>query len=784
MAGENLNIAVIGLLMAAWLVAASVAIWTGLSLRNQARKTLRQTARLGRLLETAPAVPVIVRGDRKLEASDRFARMLGLDHIVEHLGDLVGRGEGGLLDEDWKVLDAQVRETQRTGAGFMLKLGLRDSDRRLLVRGNVADAQIYPNGAALLWFFDLTDMVREAERIEREATTARNAFAALAGLIEAAPIPMWHRGPDLRLSFVNKAYVQAVSGESSEQVVDDEIELVEQVDGETAMSHAAKARTAGQALERELSSTMAGKRRQMRVFDIPLGSSGIAGLAIDIQELMEARGDFRRLADTQRDLLDKMSAGVAQFDAERTLVFANLPFQRTFSFREEWLNAKPEFARVFDRMRENNKMPEVRDFPQWRAERESWFLSADPVEENWLLPDGTHLRLLAQPTPDGGLILIFEDRTEEAQLASARDTLLRVRTATFDNLFEAVAVFASDGKLSIWNRRFGEIWGVEEEVLARHPRFDELLGSLSGRLKKASQVPVLRELLQMTIARREPRSSQMQFVDEQVFQFSTVPLPDGNALLAMIDVTDRMQVENALRERAAALSEADAIKGRFLANMSYEFRTPLTSIAGFAELLKQGIAGELTEQAQEYVDAIAKSADRLSQQINTVLDFSQGEAGALPIVRKPLEARDLLIAVRDAHVSQAAERGVAITLDVQSSAGPLTGDEKRLSQAVGQLLDNAIRYGREGGTVLLHASGDRQNVRLVVSDDGPGMDARAQALAFDGFARSQSGEAAQGLGLPLAKQLVESHGGRLSLESRVGEGTTVAIFLPRTERTK
>jgi signal transduction histidine kinase len=409
-------------------------------------------------------------------------------------------------------------------------------------------------------------------------------------------------------------------------------------------------------------------------------------------------------------------------------------------------------------------MPEVRDFPLWRVERENWFMSAAPVEENWLLPDGTHLRLLAQPTPDGGLILIFEDRTEEAQLASARDTLLRVRTATFDNLFEAIAVFASDGKLSIWNRRFGEIWGVPEEALAKHPRFDELLGSLAGHLKKASQVSVLRELLQMTISRREARRSQMQFADGRVFQLSTVPLPDGNALLAMIDVSDSVQVERALRERATALAEADSIKGRFLANMSYEFRTPLTSIAGFAELLKQGIAGELSDQAKDYVEAISKSADRLSQQINTVLDFSQGEAGALPIARKPVEAKALLEAVASEASALIAERGITLNVDIQESAGALAGDEKRLSQALGQLLNNAIVHGREAGTVLLHASGDRKNMLMVVSDDGPGMELSAE-----------------GLGISLARQLVESHGGRLSLESRVGEGTAVIIKLPRAE---
>jgi signal transduction histidine kinase len=481
--------------------------------------------------------------------------------------------------------------------------------------------------------------------------------------------------------------------------------------------------------------------------------------------------------------LDKMSAGVAQFDADKALSFANLPFQRTFAFRDEWLASKPEFARMFDRMRDNGRTPEVRDFPLWRSERENWFLSAAPVEENWLLPDGTHLRLLAQPSPDGGLLLIFEDRTEQAQLASARDTLLRVRTATFDNLFEAIAVFGADGKLSIWNRRFGEIWAVDEEVLAKHPRFDELLSLLSKHLKKASHVSVLRELLQMTISSREPRSCKMQFADGRVFQLSTVPLPDGNALIAMIDVTDSVQVEHALRERAAALAEADAIKGRFLANMSYEFRTPLTSIAGFAELLKQGIAGELTEQAQDYVDAIAKSADRLSQQINTVLDFSQSEAGALPILRKPVNVKAMMDGVARSVAGEVEERSMQLVCDFQANAGEIAGDEKRLLQVLGQLTDNAIQYGKDGGTLLLHASGDRQNVTLVVSDDGPGMDARQQAAALDGFGRSQSGEnTAQGLGLPLARQLVESHDGKLSLESRLGEGTTVTIKLPRVAK--
>ncbi len=771
--------AVVGLLAAAWFVAAAIIIWNGLARQKQADKVLQQTSKLGRLLETAPAVPAIIRADGQIEATERFFALLGLERGVATISDLVLQLGRGKVEVSWREFEHNIMLAQKTGKAFAQKLALEGTQRRFLVRGNVADAQIYPNSAALIWLFDLSDTVMDLERLEDEAQSARVAFSALSAVIEAVPMPIWHRGSDYQLNFVNQAYVHAVSAESSDTVNANGVELIEPVNGETAMAFAARAQEAGEPQERILSSTLAGERRQMRVFDIPLGDTGVAGLAIDIQELVDARADFRRLADSQRDLLDKMSSAVAQFGPDHSLNFANLPFQRFFAFRDDWLAARPEFARVLERFRENDKMPEVRDFPLWRAERENWFLSAVPVEENWLLTDGTHLRLLAQPTPDGGLLLIFEDRTEQAQLASARDTLLRVRTATFDNLFEAIAVFTADGKLSIWNRRFAENWSIEETFLAGHPRMDELLAQIAPSLKKAAHISVLREFLQTAISNREMRNCRLATHSGQEFQLSTIPLPDGNVLLTMLDISDSVQIEAALRDRNSALAEADAIKSRFLANMSYEFRTPLTSISGFAELLKAGIAGELSDQAQDYVDAIAKSADRLSQQINTVLDFSQSEAGALPIARKEVDIKRLMQAIQTEFAGLAKDQGAKLVLDVQDSAGTISGDEKRLKQALAQLVDNALRYGKEGGRVLLHASGDSKYALLAISDDGPGMTMRAVETAFDSM--DKTGNAGpQNLGLPLTRQLIEAHGGDVRLESELGEGTAVIITLPRT----
>ena len=164
-----------------------------------------------------------------------------------------------------------------------------------------------------------------------------------------------------------------------------------------------------------------------------------------------------------------MTAGVAQFDADRTLSFFNQPFAVMAQIEPDWLAEKPEFDRLLERMRENRPPARSARFPgmEERAARLVHFAPTRSSTEDWILASGDHWRVVAQPLPDGGLRMIFEDRTEQVRLASARDTLLRVRTATFDNLFEAISVFASDGRLYLWNKRFSEVWELDEEWLVR-----------------------------------------------------------------------------------------------------------------------------------------------------------------------------------------------------------------------------------------------------------------------------------------------------------------------------
>src|SRR5690606_31380964 len=158
------------------------------------------------------------------------------------------------------------------------------------------------------------------------------------------------------------------------------------------------------------------------------------------------------------------------------------------------------------------------------------------------------------------------------------------------------------------------------------PRVLEKTGT---RLARPAQRQAIGEGVRAAPLDRRQRGGREQLAAGRTPDFAGVPLPDGNGLLTVLDVTDSKKAEDALRERNTALEEADAVKTRFLANMSYEFRTPLTSIGGFAELLQSGVAGELTPQAQEYVAAILSAVERLRAQIETVLDLTQSEAGLL-----------------------------------------------------------------------------------------------------------------------------------------------------------
>ena len=770
----------LGLLLAAWTAAAAWMMIAASGKTQKAEAARKAARRLGRMIEEAPAIPLTVRADLRIEAPERLAKWLGLEKLPAYLSELADEDGAGLTPEQLERLTSLVRKAQKTAAPFRMTLRTPGSNRSLALKGSLADPLVSPSGAAMIWVFDFTESELELTRLREEAERAQADFSALVGLIEAAPMPMWFRGDDCQLRLVNAAYVAAVGAPSADAVVTNQIELIESVDGLNAAQIAGQAASAKRPIERIVAATIEDSRRSLRVTDLPLAGAGIAGYAIDIEEMEEQAREFRAFREAQRSMLDQLSVGVAQFDEHRRLTFANQPFRRIFSLPHGAVSEHASFEQVLLTARDHGRTPEVRDFPAWRAEHSEWFLSGNSHEEAWPLSDGTHLRIVAQPMPDGGLVMIAEDRTEQLSLSATRDTLLRTRTATFDNLYEALAVFAPGGNLELWNRGFASAWGLDPELLDAHPPADALIRALAANLADQAEAEEIGEVVRAATLDRKRSGGQVVMDDGRVLQYAGVPLPDGNGMLTVLDVTDSRKAEDALRERNRALEEADAVMTRFLANMSYEFRTPLTSIAGFAEMLASGLGGELPEQAQDYAAAIMESVQRLTDQVENVLDLSQSEAGLMPLAKEPVDLMQLatqMVQKRQQMISNA-----GLVLDLNGDSGlEIEADPRQLRRALSQLIDNAIGYTQRGGKVLIDLRREGSMVRIVISDNGPGMAQDELERALDGLRPAADGdglERRQGLGIPLARQLVEAHGGTLEILSREGQGTTAAIRLP------
>ncbi|MFN3287210.1 MAG: PAS-domain containing protein, partial [Sphingomonadaceae bacterium] len=232
--------------------------------------------------------------------------------------------------------------------------------------------------------------------------------------------------------------------------------------------------------------------------------------------------------------------GVALFDPSRALLLHNAAFAELFQLDPDTLAARPDFDRLLDAMRASGRLPESPNFPAWREERRTWFARVGrPVEEDWSLPTGEVIRVRAEATSDGCLTLVFEDLTERVLLAGTRQSLLAVHQATLDHLTDGVAVFGPDGQIKLFNRRFTEIVLIDPADLAANLTTDALSEHVARLLRGPVRAQGLRDLIMSATGGRAGRSGRLASVLGYVLDYRSVPLPDGNALFTLTDVTPR-----------------------------------------------------------------------------------------------------------------------------------------------------------------------------------------------------------------------------------------------------
>lgn len=739
------------------------------------------------LLEQSPSAFLVIFADGTCYCSDRLREWLGLSHIVNTLDDLLATGEGGgLAKGEFDQLADAVGRLARNERSFRLGVRAAGTERLMIAAGHRVDRAETGGPVDLIWFNDVSENAEDAERLRSALSALELKHTQLSDVLDAAPFPVWIRDGELSLQWVNAAYVDAVEGTSVARVLQDQIELCSSAVAGSSKEFAGRAIESLQTRSERQSVVTGGARRTLEVIDVPLGGSGdgLVGFAIDVTDAEHTRSELHLHLESQAETLNKLSAPVAIFAGNTRLEFYNSAFAKLWRLSEDWLNEKPRHSELLETLRENRSLPEQTDFPAWKAKTLAYYTGIlEPVEEMWHLPDDKTLRVVTQPHPLGGLLVIFEDVTDRLALERSYNTLIAVQRETIDNLHEAVVVVGSDLRVKLYNQNYAAIWELSEEVLSSEPHVGDIIDECAHLLANDDEAreAAKNEMIGHSIS-RETNSGRWPLTDGRILEFATVPLPDGASLTTVNDVTATHRVEQALRDKNEALRAADLLKSEFVANMSYELRTPLNSILGFSEILENQYFGNLNEQQSEYVDGIILSSRQLRDLIDDILDLAVVEAGQVDLDLSKFDLAEAVGAVVAIAQDQARRKNIDIRMRLKKKLGSITGDKRRIKHAIYNIVQNAIGYTHGGGSIIISADGDAQQVSLEVTDTGIGIAPGEQDNIFNKFQRGSNIDQVPqgaGLGLALVRSFIEVHGGSVELESEPDKGTIVRILLPR-----
>ena len=321
--------------------------------------------------------------------------------------------------------------------------------------------------------------------------------------------------------------------------------------------------------------------------------------------------ELKRHIQAHASTLDKLDTAIAIFGPDQRLRFHNSAYAELWSLDPDWLALVRATARSSTACASCAACPSRPIIATGRPSSCRPIRRSRRARTGGICPTGARCASICEQHPFGGITYLYENVTKEIQLESRYNELIGVQRETLDNLHEGVALFGTDGRLKLYNPAFARFWSLDPDFLDRQPHVDPVIDACRKLLADDIVWDELKYGMTSLDTGRKPLKGRLNRPDGLALEFASVPLPDGNTLLTYVDVTDSARIENALRERAEALEAADRLKTGFMSNVSYELRTPLTNILGFAESLSLGIAGELKPKQQEYLRDIQTSSQDL-----------------------------------------------------------------------------------------------------------------------------------------------------------------------------
>jgi signal transduction histidine kinase len=539
---------------------------------------------------------------------------------------------------------------------------------------------------------------------------------------------------------------------------------------------------------REVKPSVLAEAAQRTIMEIPL-QSGSAGY-------LKPRPEPKPIAPPDNlshisSIVDALTTPIAIFGPDRGLIQSNRAYQQLWQLDPAWLKPGLDERAILDRLRTNGMLPAEPDYQAWRARHlQSYQLTAPRESEPWHLPDGRTIQVISAPAgPQGGVIYVFEDMTDQLKLKSEYRTMIDVQRSTLNALSEGVAVFGTNGRLTLCNPRLSSLWKLPTNFLETNPHIDQIL-DVAGKALPEDGSKIWRDLKRGIVDLNPTRTDQKGRIargDGRLIDYAITRLPDGQSMMSFVDVTEIANYQRVLKERNDALITADRLKDAFVQNVSYELRSPLTNIIGFADLLASESVGALNDKQRAYTDYIRASSVTLGVLIDNILDLANVDAGVAEL--KP-EEQDVASLVEKARAGLVAtfpeidgEKPLNLVLNVPPNLPSLYADGTRIVQVLYNLLSTAARFSEPGGLVKLSVISLGEKMVFTVEDEGAQTSEEMRAAIMEQLDQTIAGrQRAAALGLAIVKTFVNLHGGFITVEKREPRGSKVIVTLPRHQR--
>lgn len=517
----------------------------------------------------------------------------------------------------------------------------------------------------------------------------------------------------------------------------------------------------------------------------PTPHGGFLCTYTDVTIRWRAEQQIRSFSHLLETTFNAINQGLAVYDADFRLLALNRRFRDMFNMPEDAVRIGMHHRDMLRLLAETGEYGQG-DLETLVAQRMRQIQPGTATSEERERPNGQVLSIRRNPMPGGGFVTTFTDITEVRRAEREAAETGQLLGTALTSMAQGIVIHDADHRILAFNDRYLETRrslpshflkpGVHQSAILRFQaeRGDFGPGPVDAlvatRLECMDNGTVLNPLHQH---------------NGRIYQVDRQKMPDGGTITTYSDITELKAIESELIKAKNAAEAASKAKSDFLSNMSHELRTPLNAVIGFSEIMNRESFGPLgNAQYRDYASAITESGQHLLSLINDILDFSRIEAGHMLIEEEPVDLARLIescLALLDAEIRKAS----LITERYLDPALPaVRGDRRRLKQILLNLLQNAIKFTPAGGTVRVDAAPcAKGGVSVLISDTGIGIPTEEIPRMLERFEQVESSMKRRyegaGLGLPLAKTLVELHGGQLEIDSASGEGTRVRITLPQ-----